>query len=262
MKLYWLTDLHLNILSKKEFKNFVHSMNDISCDAFLFTGDISNGLFLLKHLEFIKNNVHKPIYIVYGNHCLYWRGFEELTKIKADKNFYPLDSLPAQKLNQNTILTGVTGWYDAKWRKPITPIIYIVDWIAIKDLRMFSNLKDLLQLFETIATYYKNSLDLKLLQVINNNNYNNYIILTHFPPMHNKKSFLNKISEWFWKPYNSSKILYDYLYNLAIQYPEKNFLILSGHTHQPAKYEILPNLTIKVGVPCLGDITQGEFINI
>jgi hypothetical protein len=56
--------------------------------------------------------------------------------------------------------------------------------------------------------------------------------------------------------------LYDYLYNLAIQYPEKNFLILSGHTHQPAKYEILPNLTIKVGVPCLGDITQGEFINI
>lgn len=258
MILYWLTDLHLNILSKKEFKQFVSSMNDIDCDAFLFTGDISNGLFLVKHLNFIKKNVSKPIYIVYGNHCLYWRGFEELTKIKADKNIFPLDSLPPQIL-KNTVLTGVTGWYDAKWRIPLTPIIYIVDWIAIKDLRMFTSLDDLLQLFEIIATYYKNSLNFKIKSVIN---YDNFIILTHFPPMHNKTSFLKKISEWFWKPYNSSKILYDYLYDLASNNPNKNFTILSGHTHQPATYQILPNLLIKVGSPCLGDINKGEFIHI
>lgn len=257
MKFYWLTDLHLNVLSKKEFTDFVHSMNSIDCDGFLFSGDISNGLFLKKHLDFIKKKVYKPIYLVYGNHCLYWRGFEELSKIKPDKNFFPLDFTPPQ-IFDDTILTGITGWYDAKWRKPFTPIIYIVDWIAIKDLRIYKKLSHLLSLFEEIAIYYRDNLNFKLLPYLDK--YNNFVILTHFPPMHNKKSFLSKFSEWFWKPYNSSKILYDYIYNLAGKYPNKNFIVLSGHTHQKATYNILDNFTIKVGEACLGEINKGEMI--
>ncbi len=86
------------------------------------------------------------------------------------------------------------------------------------------------------------------------------IILTHVPPFKEACMHEGKMSDKHWLPFYSSKATGDVLLQIAKKNPYIKFLVLCGHTHSGAYYQLLENLTVQTGKaeyyqPLVGEIT-------
>lgn len=159
--------------------------------------------------------------------------------------------LPAsgmQVLAGNTILVGQDGWADGRLgdyqnsRVAINDSRMITDLFQAKILGKFQLLEKMQVLADADAMQLQNDLQLAV-----NRDPKKIIVLTHVPPFKESCMHMGKISDDNWLPYFSSKIIGDVLLEVANKYPLIDFLVLCGHTHSEANYQVLPNLLVKAG---------------
>lgn len=244
------SDLHLNFLSENALDNFFNNVQNKNPDNILLLGDIADGKTIISILERFSK-INSKIFYVLGNHDFYWSSFYNIYEQckKLPSNLYLLDHEQPLYFDDNTCIIGSSGWYDAGWMKPILPFVYIADWFAIADLQKFFTYSNFHKFCLDLTNFYTKSLQLKLINGLSN--YDNIIMLTHFPPLF--KTHDNKAAHYWWKPYDSCKKMYDMIIDTMKHHPNKKLTIYAGHTHDAWQTKLLDNVVLNVEGCCLGN---------
>lgn len=120
MKLAWLTDIHLNFLSRDERMVFYQTIVDSACDSLLISGDIAEAPSLCEFLLEIAHFIEKPIHFVLGNHD-YYRGSvvnvraELIQLMQTTKSLHWLPASGVQLLTSDIVLVGIDGFADGRY---------------------------------------------------------------------------------------------------------------------------------------------------
>jgi Icc-related predicted phosphoesterase len=249
MKYLWLTDIHLNFLTKNKLVEFCIDLEKHNADGIFITGDISTGSKLIKHLKYMDKIISCPIYFTIGNHDIYGKYIEELKKELSDlNNTHPkLNYLTSMEevieIGDNIGLIGDDGWYDGRFAEPLTNLVFSFDWFFIKDFRDCKDNKTRLRLMRSLADESAKNIIRKLRKAYEK--YDTVYLLTHIPPF--PQTYKIGIENRFWTPYNSSKILVDFLDSVFMDFPDKKLVILAGHVHLRRKEIINKNIELRVG---------------
>jgi len=246
----WYTDLHLNRLLPWTLYNLIQNIIKENPSGIFLTGDISNGTFTCFHLKLLAYFVKCPIYFVLGNHDYYLTGLEEQhKKIRAMCAKYPnliwvTDNDPIA-LNEDVILVGAEGWYDARIGNP-KHLKLAADWLMIKDFRKLPSMKERVIEFAKVADKSSRLLETKLTAALEQT-HKSVFILTHFPPWREATRFKGSILEKYFIPYNVNLGMGQVIEKIMANVTNKNVTVLSGHTHEPEFIRVSKNINCQVG---------------
>ncbi|MCK4608808.1 MAG: metallophosphoesterase [Gammaproteobacteria bacterium] len=253
MNFCWLTDIHLNVLSKDERIAFYQQVIKTKSDAILITGDIADATSLNPVLTEMANTLKKPIYFVLGNHDYYHSEIKkvevEIKKLCGKNSLLHWLSIEHQiSFNNNTLLLGQDGWADGRCGDYQNSRIILNDRRLIYDLFTQSLLgkNQLLAKMQELAEVNANALEADLTKSITLNA-KKIIILTHVPPFEGACWHQGETNHPDWMPFFTSKIMGDVILAAAQKNPSIEFMVLCGHTHSRGIYQPLPNLLVKTG---------------
>lgn len=266
MNLAWLTDIHLDCAD-----NPVQSLRDLrdeaaASDALIISGDISIGPGIVQHLGLLEDVFEKPIFFVLGNHDYYYsdimsvrRNVKGVCRNMSYSKY--LGSLPYVLLDNRSAIVGADGWYDGFNGNCMGSEILMNDWIKIQDfspaiqntpMGKQINKQAVLQIARAIC---KDSVS----HVINGikaaaDRCDKIIIVTHVPPFLEsytsakfKDADANHIVPWY-----TSKMMGEAINAAANHYTDKQFVVLSGHTHSSFEGNLAANLEVHVGKSVYG----------
>lgn len=252
MNLCWLTDIHLNFLSKRKRSLFYKMIGNTNCDALVITGDIADAPSLSTILREMAQILQKPIYFVLGNHDYYHSGISEVKKEVRElcANYSLLHWLSEEQrvmLDQDTILLGQDSWADGRYGDYQNSRVVLNDSRAIHDLFKAAILgrNQLLQKMQELADLDAKTMNANLISSIGKGV--KIIILTHVSPFDASCWHEGKMNTPDWMPFFTSKAMGDTILSIAKNNPTTDFLVLCGHTHSSSFYQPLLNLLVKAG---------------
>ena len=263
VKLLWCTDLHLNFLRYADGPlEFAKSL-DQDAAGLIITGDISDGFGLEIHLRQLAEGFPKPIYFVLGNHDFYYSSFGVIDKMVIDltkevDNLFCLNHGP-HKIN-DTYIVGVGGWYDAYYGNQNSPVL-ISDFQFIKDLR--SGLRHSTILLSLVRERAKKEADVlaSMLRAACKKPNKNVIVCTHVAPYPEASWHEGAISNRDFLPWFSSASTGAVLDVYSRKFPEKNFVVLVGHSHSPGIFRKHDNVVVYTGKAVYGAPDLAGVIN-
>lgn len=255
----WLTDTHFDFINRNKLFDFFTLLRQLKCDGIFISGDISTGKDLAQHISLLLKVTETNIYWVNGNHDIYGSNFASISTqmnnlMQDDERLHYLTSLNCVELSKNVGLIGHDGWCDARWRAPLTNIVFYADFYKIEDFRKLANNNERVQLVRKLADGAASSISTKLSLALEK--YDTIYLLTHFPPWPDDS---NNLTSKFWMPYNSSKVMAEIIENIMKQHPSKNLIVLSGHTHHKRNVKIADNIELRVGI---STVTKPEIQDI
>ena len=218
-------------------------------EAVVITGDINQSTGLERHLRVLERTLSCPIYFVLGNHDFY-NG--SIAKVRDLAERISLASprlcwLPARgvvPLTEHTALVGHDGWADGRFGDYQNSTVLLNDYRLIRELsglRSDSRLEKLHQLGDEAAAYFRRILPEALAR------WPSVIVATHVPPFAEAAWHEGRISEDNWLPHFSSKAAGEALVEAMRDRPDREMLVLCGHTHGAGELQVLPNLRVLTG---------------
>jgi hypothetical protein len=237
----WLTDTHMNFLSNGVKRKFLKKIAASGKSLFI-TGDISDYDRLEKNLRELSKACKGSVYFVTGNHDSYHGSWAQLDVLlrRATRDYPNLVYLPhvgIVKLNEDTCVIGPEGWYDGRltdMRNDFMTPMGMNDFNYIDELKWDSR-SAVIEAFEARAD--AGLVQLKALCEAAVKRYKNVIILSHPAPFERILKWRSELAPFYvW--YNAGQ----YIGSFAAEHPDTHFLWLSGHTHEDADIDILPNL--------------------
>lgn len=259
MRLAWLTDIHLNFLNTTEIERFFQSLKSARPDALLITGDIGEADSLSGHLRLMSAGVTCPIYLVLGNHDFY-RGTiaavrDDLRKLSNEINrIVYLTVNGIQELTPDCCLIGHDGWPDGRNGDYENSGILLNDFLLIRDFRRPDQTiprldpevkRHWLTVMQRLADEAISHLEPLIAEAAKN--FSRLILATHVPPFKDSSLFNGRVSRDDYQPFFSSQSMGEMLLRAAANHPNLNITVLCGHSHWPATYQPLPNLTVHTG---------------
>ncbi|MCS5707952.1 metallophosphoesterase family protein [Candidatus Berkiella cookevillensis] len=254
MKLIWLTDIHLNFLSKEDRMDFYQRIIAASGNKILISGDIAEAPSVSKILKEMADIIQKPIYFVLGNHDYYHgqvdslrQEMSALTKNKTLLHWLPISGV--QDLGHQTILLGEDCWADGRYGDYANSRVILNDSRMINDLFQSNILGkySLLEKMQQLADKDAEQLKISLVDGIKNYHPKKVIVLIHVPPFREACLHEGRISSDDFLPFFSSKATGGILMQIAQENTDIEFLVLCGHTHSKAHWQACDNLTVKSG---------------
>lgn len=247
MKIAWSTDPHLDHSPTDWMKDFFSKLNDEHPDLVLLGGDFTQGNTFDHYAEIWATSVRSPTLFVLGNHDFYFSSIMETRQRAARLVEHGMNYLSnglIVHVDEETAIVGHDVWYDARNGNPKSRF-ELTDFSAIRDLKHLYP-KSLLtnrlrELGDESALYFSNLLPNVLAK------YKNVIVLTHVPPFVESCKYRGEPSSQDTLPFFSCQVVGRVLTDLMTQHPDRKMLVLSGHTHDDARVQILPNLTSWVG---------------
>jgi hypothetical protein len=152
------------------------------------------------------------------------------------------------ELSPKTALIGHDGFYDARFGDPWRSRVELSDFFLIQELAWLDKaerFERLERLGREAADFLQRSLSAAL------ERYERAIVLTHVPPFREACWHEGKISDDEWLPFFTSKAAGDALVDVASRHPDRDVVILRGHTH--GEGAILPNLRVYTGGAVYGN---------
>ncbi len=252
--LIWLTDLHLDANKSSLLHQFLDLVKNEKAEGVLIGGDISNGITSLTHLRYFAKYIDKPIYFVLGNHDYYHSSIANIRNLAGKlhlefPNIHYLTTEGIAQCTQTIAIIGHDGWADGRAGNFLTSDIMLHDYLLIEELTNLTSeerLKKLNHLGMEAAQYLRE----RLLEAFKT--YEKAILLTHTPPFRQACLYKGKACDDNWAPHFVCQTLGEYLIEIAQAHPQKDILVLSGHSHNSSDIQILPNLRILVGHSELG----------
>lgn len=253
-RLVWSTDLHLDAAQKSEYSLFLNLVSSYEPDFFLIGGDISNGVSCLLYLQQLLSKVSCPIYFVLGNHDFYYGSIyairEKAKHVAGDntKLHYLTDS-GVYALSETTGLIGHDGWTDAGAGDFMKSEVMLNDYYLIDELKKLNQeeRKEKLEVLgKEAAKYFAHHLE-KAFQT-----YDKMVLLTHIPPFQRACVYDGKMCDVNWAPHFVNYYSGVELERIMRAFPNKELLVLCGHTHSGIDVQLLPNLRVVAAQTELG----------
>ena len=252
----WLTDVHLNFLEDVDRRQFVESIAATSPDAVLVGGDIGESPDVAQYLEEMADIVRRPIHFVLGNHDFY-RGSiaetrERVSELAAGSDHLVyLSAADVVELTPTTALVGHDGWADARLGDFYGSRILLNDFLLIEELHLLNAERDDLDrprlepvlnaLGDEAAEHFARALPAAL------ESHRRVIALTHVPPFRESAWHQGKPSDDQWLPFFACKAVGDCFLQAMRDRPDRELLVLCGHTHGSGETQVLENLRVVTG---------------
>ncbi len=249
MRLIWITDLHLESTEKERVRKFFQVVVAEKPDAILIGGDISTGVNSLLHLKHLAKLIHKPFYFVLGNHDFYFGSIYKIRKMarQANKEFENAHYLTGGGiigLTNRTALIGHDGWADGKAGNFLSSSIMLHDYLLIDELKNQTP-AERLQALNRLGKEAADSLEKLLLTALPF--YERVILLTHTPPFREACLYNGAVCDENWAPHFVNQAVGEMLLEVVSSFPDKEVLVLCGHSHHTADCQMLPNLRVLAG---------------
>ena len=254
MRLAWLTDIHLNLVSADRWWDLMDSVKH-GADIVAISGDIAESPTVSECLAKIARVIKKPIYFVLGNHDFY-RGSvastrKQITRIAQDSQYlHYLTAMQSVELTPKTALIGHDGWADTNFGDYRRSDVILGDHQLIAELAPWfdgaridkSNLRRAMtSLAAAAARHFKVVLEEAA------SKHSNVIAVTHIPPFQEAALYRRQPSDDHFLPYFACRIVGDVMRSIMQQHPNSNLLVLCGHTHSQAEVQVLDNLRVLTG---------------
>jgi predicted phosphohydrolase len=257
MKIAWTTDTHFDHTNQKARDLFLGEVIHSHADVLLITGDISGGRnSLLKWLGWLAENLPDVrLWFVLGNHDYYNALMEE---VRGDVDAwisdmgFDLDWIHWFRMDggidrdSGTSIVGTDGWYDARFGNADGSVV-LNDFFYIHDLRPFSkDLSLLLPKLKELADGETGILEAQVDKALQGGA-QKVLVATHVPPFADAAWHEGSRSAVNFLPYFSCRSMGEMLVSKMEQHPDKEMLVLCGHTHGSGTFRPLPNLKVSTG---------------
>jgi predicted MPP superfamily phosphohydrolase len=257
MRIAWCSDLHINFAGPQAIRRFTDQVRLADADMLVVCGDISGGHNLRDALACLELDLNIPIRFVLGNHDYYRLTFAEgrrIAKEAADNSVVLHDDVRAlswlsegviEEVSDETALIGHDGWYDARAGLLRNRVI-LNDFYEIEDLRPLSAharvpepmIMKIREIADESAAYLDRALPLALTRRPR------VVLATHVPPFPQAAWHEGRQSEPDYVPFFCSVAAGNVLVRHMEANPDKELLVLCGHTHGEGEVRILPNLRV------------------
>ena len=255
--LAWSSDTHFNFANQKRIAKFCEDLLDSKASTLLLTGDIAESDTLVKYLKLISSKLGPTfhIYFILGNHDYYKSSIPEVNNtilqefgISKHPNIHWLTSETYVELTPTTALVGNENWWDGKAGNLnslgiLDGLIMAPDYTLIKDFS-FMKKEERFKVLETIANNSTKNILEKLRRGFDK--YHTIYLALHVPPFEDACVHNRKIMEPNWLPHFCHKDLGDKLMDFMSERPEKELVVLAGHTHENITIKPLENIKVKV----------------
>lgn len=255
MKLAWTTDIHLEFAKPDALEAFFAGLLSHNPDAVAITGDIATANRLHAFLTLLHQRLApRPLFIVLGNHDYYYGSIEETHAIvrasvaELPHLIWPGDAPSFFELSTETLVVGHGSWGDARLGDVEGTTLLLNDHRLIEDLvglRHPTELAPRLQaLGDQAARHLSDSLEMAFERP-----HRRILVLTHVPPFAEACWHEGKTPgpNDPWLPFFACKATGDVLVGAAQAHPERELLVLCGHSHGQGRAQILPNLEVLTG---------------
>jgi UDP-2,3-diacylglucosamine pyrophosphatase LpxH len=247
MKLLWLTDIHFDFLSSQQRAAFLTRLANQAPQAVLLGGDISTAPRLTEDLESIGTALQVPIYFVLGNHDFYYGSIVKIRRqvrrlSQKRKKLFWLEDAGCIHLTDEVALVGHGCWGDGRagdyWRSSLE----LTDFFVIDDFKGLDK-GERLQLMRCLGEESADHLGRFCREAARR--FRRVIVLTHVTPffetcLHEGRSDPGGL------PFFCCQSAGEVLAEVAMDFLDVQFTVLSGHTHSQAHHQILPNLKSRV----------------
>lgn len=257
MRVVWLTDIHLNFVGHEGLEKFLAEVAAANGDALLITGDIGESRDLERFLDALAS-LGKPLYFVLGNHDFYRSSIrdvrERVARLTASMpQLVYLTQSPVVPLTAKTALVGHDGWADGRFGDYATSDVILNDYVLIEELRSVrfdqavakldrDALKPRLEaLAEEAASHFRSVLPYALAR------HERVVVATHVPPFREACWHEGRVSDSAWLPHFASQVTGHALRAAMESNPERQMLVLCGHTHGAGEVQIRENLKVITG---------------
>lgn len=255
----YTTDIHLNFVDNRNYERFTDSLQGF--DGVLITGDIAEADSIVKHLTNLANAVDSPIYFVLGNHDFYHGSFGSVRADMSElcnkfENLHYLPDSGVIKIDENSAICGVDGWYDGRCGFVAPPKIEMYDWSCIENIKPFHpfNGRDqhlFLDKIQAIADAQAEKGRMVVQKALKE--FDNVVFLTHVPPWEEASTYAGRMSNDAWRPWFCSRMMGFNLNECFRQattnreVPEKSLTVLAGHTHGETTCTPKPGIICHIG---------------
>jgi predicted phosphohydrolase len=243
MKLIWLTDIHFDFLSRRQQAAYLARLAEQAPQAVLLGGDLSTAPRLAEDLKAIGVALQVPIYFILGNHDFYYGSIEKIRRqvrrlSHQRKELFWLEDAGCIHLTDEAALVGHGCWGDGKagdyWRSSLE----LTDFFVIEEFKELDK-SERLQLMNSLGDEAANYLGRFCREAARR--FRRVIVLTHVTPffetcLHEGRSDPEGL------PFFCCQNAGEAITRVAMDFPDVEFIVLSGHTHSQAHMQILPNL--------------------
>lgn len=259
MKFAHITDLHLDFSNDNFGFKLIDYLNNLNVDAVLCTGDISNCKNLDRHLK-LFNNLNCKFYFCPGNHSAYNGSLNQIynTILKNQSEKITCVDVSEPVAFGDYAITGHMGWWDARYAKPLSNIVFWPDWLMIKDFRTLTSNNKRLDLAQDLSLQFSNIAIKKLEAALKISN--KIIFLTHFSPWKEVCPSHGTWLENFWLPFNCSKYMGEALNSVMQDNPQANLIVLQGHSHVARQYSPRSNIQVRAAGAILDGLDRAEVL--
>jgi len=254
-RLVWSTDLHLDAADRSQYHVFRELVKAYEPDVVLIGGDISNGVGSLLHLTNLAKFIDKQFYFVLGNHDFYYGSIPQIRDeakqlMKEIPQLHYLTDNGIVALSEQTALIGHDGWSDARCGDFFNSDVLLNDYFLIDELKRLNQderSQKLQELGSEAAKFLKKQLLIAL------KTYKRVVLLTHVPPFEEACLYEGVPSGPSWTPHFVCQAAGEAMESVMKEHPEKQLLVLCGHSHCGQDVQILPNLRVLTGQSELGN---------
>lgn len=244
-KLCWVTDLHLDLATEEAKRKLVLGIQEQKANWIVVTGDVSEKGTSFQVLTDLQKEVGIPLYYVLGNHDYFGSSYEYIRSLAAKyPNIGYLTTGMIVDLDAKTCLVGQDGWPDGGAGDFESSRVLLKDFLVISDFMGYGKhqWRRIMEEFSRQSTLEGEATLLKAFET-----YDKVIFATHVPPFRECCYWQGEPSRDDWAPFFVNQTLGKMFIEMMENYPDKELLILCGHTHAAMEYHPLPNLTARVG---------------
>ena len=271
-KLLHCTDIHINFCHEEKIKSFCKHIVEERPDAVVITGDIAEAQNVVHYLGLLHlyTEPHTfPIFFVLGNHDYYNSSFKEVRdtmerlftyqhkgirtpqigKGSKTKRLAWLNSSGVIPLTNDTCLVGADGFYDGQYGNFFFSKVVLNDYTVIKDLAwpQCKNKHEQHAKINEIAQHDAVIIGDNVRSAFKDYKAKKVFVATHVSPFQENSVYNGKQSDEHWMPHFSNKSLGDELMACAIENPDKEIIVLCGHSHGTIEVKHLSNLICFTG---------------
>jgi 3',5'-cyclic AMP phosphodiesterase CpdA len=249
MRLAWATDVHLNFLMPPQVLAFVWKVDAAQPDALLLTGDIAEAPDVGDYLSQLANHLRRPIYFVLGNHDFYRGSIKEVRERMAELSrghrwLRYMNDAGIVELTPETALVGHDGWADGRLGSGADTPVLLNDFFHIQELTGLdtaTRFARLAALGDEAAAHFRDVLPRAF------DRYRTVVLMTHVPPFREACWHEGAVSSDDYLPLFASQAPGEVLREVMAARPERNLIVVCGHTHGAGSVDILPNLRVLTG---------------
>lgn len=250
-RLAWASDLHLDWLDQPDRLRCLRALEHQQAEALLLTGDIADGPPAADWLAQLASLVRCPVYFVLGNHDFYGSSFRNVRRRMSElaariENLQYLSMGGIVSLTPTTGLLGHDGWADGQAGNHLSSPVHLVDFYTIQDFSGMAGNLDALRdkrrlLGREAAQFVEHWLPRALAR------FRRVIFATHVPPFVEACWYRGQRASDDWLPYVCCVAVGRVLRQIMLRRPDRQLLVLCGHTHGCGAVRILHNLWVITG---------------